>query len=80
MAQSTSPPDAVIGRRVFFATENVDVSEDTPHGKGTLHGTAMAIYQRKNPEDTASILRLPFIKNMLLLQFCKMRTGFVSFD
>ena len=39
------PPDVVIGRCMFFAINNVDFSEDTPNGKGTLHGTAMAIYQ-----------------------------------
>ena len=37
---------------MFFAIVNVDLSEDTPNSKGTLHGTAMAIYQRKNPNDS----------------------------
>jgi hypothetical protein len=41
------PPDVVIGRRIFFAIDNVDFSEDTPNGKSTLHGTAMAIYQKR---------------------------------
>ena len=39
------PPDIVVGRHVFFAVDNVDFCEDTPGGKRTFHGTAMAIYQ-----------------------------------
>ena len=53
-------PDAVIGRRVFFAIDNIDFSEDTPDGKGTLHGTVMAIYQKKDPKDAAPKLRFTF--------------------
>ena len=45
------PPDIVIGRHVFFAVDNVDFAEDTPDGKHTFHGTAMAIYQRSDPTD-----------------------------
>ena len=37
------PPDLVLGRHVFFAVDNVDFVEDTPGGKNTFHGTAMAI-------------------------------------
>ena len=37
------PPDVVFGRHVFFAVDNVDFAEDTPDGKNTFHGTAMAI-------------------------------------
>ena len=37
------PHDISLGRFVFFAVDNVDFSEDTPDGKRTLHGTAMAI-------------------------------------
>ena len=51
------PPDVVPGRHVFFAVDNVDFAEDTPDGKRTLHGTAMAIYQRKDHEDRAPELR-----------------------
>lgn len=47
------PPDAVFGRHVFFAADNVDFTEDTPDGKNTFHGTAMAIYQRQEPGDRA---------------------------
>ena len=46
------PPDAVPGRRVFFAIDNIDFAEDTPDGKRNLHGTAMAIYQKKESADT----------------------------
>jgi hypothetical protein len=52
------PPDVVQGRHVFFAVDNVDFAEDTPDGKRTLHGTAMAIYQRCQPEDRPSRLEL----------------------
>ena len=45
------PPDVVVGRHVFFAVDNVDFCEDTPDGKQTFHGTAMAIYQRTNAQD-----------------------------
>ena len=41
------PPDIVKGRHVFFAVDNVDFAEDTYNGQRTLHGTAMAIYQKK---------------------------------
>ena len=47
------PPDVVFGRHVFFAVDNVDFAEDTPDGKNTFHGTAMAIYQRQEPGDVA---------------------------
>ena len=40
------PPDFILGRYIFFAVDNVDFAEDTPDGKRTLHGTAIAIYQR----------------------------------
>ena len=43
----------VLGRHVFFAVDNVDFAEDTPDGKNTFHGTAMAIYQRQEPSDVA---------------------------
>ena len=45
------PPDIVKGRHIFFAIDNVDFSEDTYDGKRTLHGTAMAIYQRCHVDD-----------------------------
>ena len=31
----------------------MDFTEDTPDGKNTFHGTAMAIYQRQEPGDVA---------------------------
>lgn len=51
------PPDVVPGRHVFFTVDNIDFAKDTPDSKHTLHGTAMAIYQRKDHEDLAPELR-----------------------
>lgn len=51
-------PDVVPGRRIFFVVDNVGFAEDTPNGKRTLHGTAMAIFQKKHPGDVAPGLRL----------------------
>ena len=51
------PPDIVKGRHVFFAIDNVDFAEDTPDGKRTLHGTAMAIYQTTDLDDEQPVLR-----------------------
>ena len=45
------------GRQLFFAIDNVDFAEDTYDGKRTLHGTAMAIYQRTEPDDKKPDLR-----------------------
>ena len=51
------PPDIVKGRHVYFAIDNIGFSEDTPDGKRTLHGTAMAIYQKVEPQDEEPVLR-----------------------
>ena len=51
------PPDIVKGKHVFFAVDNVDFAEDTYDGQRTLHGTAMAIYQKKEAQDTTQELR-----------------------
>ena len=45
-------------RHVFFAIDNVDFAEDTHDGKHTLHGTAMAIYQKTDPRNTTLQIRL----------------------
>lgn len=50
-------PDFVKNRYLFFAIDNVDFAEDTPDGKRTLHGTAMAIYQKVENDD-----RIPEIR------------------
>lgn len=50
------PPDIVKGRRVFLAIDNVDFSKDTCDGKQTLHGTAMAIYQKTEPQFVKPVL------------------------
>ena len=52
------PPNFVKGRYIFFAADNSDFAEDTPDGKSTLHATALAIYQRKEPNDEVSTLIL----------------------
>ena len=52
------PPDFILGRYIFFAVDNVDFAEDTPDGKRTLHGTAMAIYQRCHDGDETTKLEL----------------------
>jgi len=54
-------PDILKGRHLFFAINNVDSTEDTYDGKRTLHGTAMAIYQRTEPHDKQPDLRYVFI-------------------
>lgn len=51
------PLDIVKGRQLFFAIDNVYFAEDTYDGKRTLHGTAMAIYQRTEPDDEKPDLR-----------------------
>ena len=51
------PPDISLGRFVFFAVDNVDFLEDTPDVKRTLHGTAMAIYQRYKEGDVTKPLK-----------------------
>ena len=45
------PPNIVKGRHVYFAVDNVDFGEDTRDGKRTLHGAAMAIYQKSEKDD-----------------------------
>ena len=52
------PPDFILGRCIFFAVDNVDFAEDTPDGKRTLYGTAMAIYQRCHDGDETTKLEL----------------------
>ena len=50
------PEEFVKNRHIFF--DNVDFAEDTHDGKHTLHGMAMAIYQKTDPTNTASQIRL----------------------
>lgn len=45
------------GAMYFFDVDNVDFTEDTYDGQRTLHGTAMAIYQRTDPQDEKQELR-----------------------
>ena len=41
----------------YLKVPNVDFAEDTPDGKRTLHGTAMAIYQATDLDDEQPVLR-----------------------
>lgn len=50
------PPDIVLGRQLLWAIDNSDFSEDTPDGKNTLHGTSVAVYQRKDDNDVKAEL------------------------
>ena len=34
---------------MFFAADNTAFAEDTPGGKGTTHGTIIAVYQKDDP-------------------------------
>ena len=43
------PPFLKRGAFVFFAADNTDFAEDTPDGKGTTHGTIIAVYQKDDP-------------------------------
>ena len=52
------PPDVVFGRHEFFAVDSMDFAEDTPDGKNTFHGTAIAIYQRQELGDLAPELTM----------------------
>ena len=40
------PPFLKKGAFVFFASDNTDFAEDTADGKGTTHGTVIAVYQK----------------------------------
>ena len=51
------PANIVEGRHLFFAIDNVDFAEDTYDGRRTLHGTAMAIYQKCDKDDENPELR-----------------------
>ena len=51
------PPDLVTRRHTFFAVDNIDFTEDTYDGRNTLHGTAMAIYQRCQVDDEKPQIR-----------------------
>ena len=73
------PPGFVLERHIFFAIDNVDFQEDTPSGKLSLHGTAMAIYQqlvagdgpieylKLLPDRLTSLIKVPEIFTPLLL-------------
>ena len=61
------PPNIVSGRHIFFAVDNIDFAEDTYDGQRTFHEAAMAIYQKREPDDVELDLRLQSITFVLLL-------------
>ena len=65
------PPDIMKGRHVYFAIDNIDFSEDTLDGKRILHGTAMAIYQKVEPQDEEPVLRYHVCVIQVFLSFNK---------
>jgi hypothetical protein len=52
------PQNFIQGRYIFFALDNCDFAEDTPDGKSTLHGTSIAVYQQKHPNDVQERFRI----------------------
>ena len=36
------------GVTIFFAVDNIDFTEDTPYGQGTLHGSLIVVYQKED--------------------------------
>ena len=40
------PPGLLCNRRIRASFDNIDKKVDTPDGKGSFHGTALAVYQR----------------------------------
>lgn len=53
------PPEFVTGRFMYCAVDNIDFLEDTPDGKGTLHGTVMVCYQECLSEDQSGHTVVP---------------------
>ena len=47
--------------------DNCDFAEDTPHGKSTLHGTSLAVYQQKQPGDVQKPFKIDEGVNKLTL-------------
>ena len=46
------PPGILRNKRIRASLDNVDKKMDTPDGKGSFHGTAMAVYQRSGQGKT----------------------------
>lgn len=46
------PPGLLRNKRIRASLDNVDKKVDTPDGKGSFHGTAMAVYQRSGQGET----------------------------
>ena len=65
------PPLLKRGGFVFFAADNTDFAEDTPDGKGTTHGTIIAVYQNDAPsgEPIAEPLAIGEAKNLTVTPY-----------
>ena len=65
------PPFLKRGGFVFFAADNTDFAEDTPDGKGTTHGTIIAVYQKDAPsgEPIAEPLAIGEAKNLTVTPY-----------
>jgi len=65
------PPFLERGGFVFFAADNTDFAEDTPDGKGTTHGTIIAVYQKDAPsgEPIAEPLAIGEAKNLTVTPY-----------
>ncbi|KAL8597167.1 hypothetical protein ACOMHN_050503 [Nucella lapillus] len=65
------PPFRKRGGFVFFAADNTNFAEDTPDGKGTTHGTIIAVYQKDAPsgELIAEPLAIGEAKNLTVTPY-----------
>ncbi|KAL8604466.1 hypothetical protein ACOMHN_042294 [Nucella lapillus] len=65
------PPFLKRGGFVFFPADNTDFAEDTPDGKGTTHGTIIAVYQKDAPsgEPIAEPLAIGEAKNLTVTPY-----------
>jgi hypothetical protein len=57
---------------LFFAMDNIDFCEDTPHGKDTLHATVTVVFQQQQHDDGNCVtvpLQIHEAKSMTLLPY-----------
>ena len=50
------PDFTVLGRRVYFALDDIDYIEDTPFGQNSTHGTVMVMWQEASNHDGAELI------------------------
>ncbi|KAJ8886837.1 hypothetical protein PR048_013049 [Dryococelus australis] len=56
--KSAISQSGIRGRFVYYAADNIDFPEDTPHDKGTLHCTVMVVYQEKEKSDEPTPIQI----------------------